>query len=673
MKNLTAVGGLFLAILTVGHAQPWDVGTGPNLVQNPSFEEVQEGRPLGWSGAAAIYSSDDATARTGRRSLKYVNDDPATYRLCSQRIELQPGRLYEVKAWVKTQSITGDDSGATVCIEWQDAEGKYLGGYYPRGKKGDTPEWAEIGGTSMRVPEGAASASVTCYVRKGMTGTAWWDDVSVRRVRQRPVYSLLVKPSYRGWITDSGPKHVEVRVSPVLDDVEGGAEAVRLRVWLTRAGIPGTAKAGGDRHPRPTNNNQDEAIVERTVEDLTRQELLVRLPLPELAPGEYRLKIALVSRATGETIYEDVHRLERRSRPMPRCFVDEHNRLIVDGKPFFPLGMYWSSVKKEELRIFTEAPFNCIMPYGKPERETLDLLHRLGLKVIYSIKDFYHGTTWCPDFIKSEADEEGAVREWVRKFRDHPALLGWYINDERPLSLLSRLEAHQRWVEEEDPDHPTWVVLFQVGDVACYTKTFDVIGTDPYPIPGRPVSLAGQWARRTREAVADARAVWMVPQVFSKAMHYTDPEQRQAIRGPTYEEMRSMTWQCITEGADGIIFYSWFELRRDTSQPFEQRWPEVKRIAEEVAEMVPVLLSVEPLPELDVQAPEAFHWTARSHQGGVYLFTVNDSEEPVRAIVRFPKRVRRLELKGERIPLTNQGTLDVVLEPLGVRIYRVEM
>jgi len=353
--------------------------------------------------------------------------------------------------------------------------------------------------------------------------------------------------------------------------------------------------------------------------------------------------------------------------------VDEHNRLIVDGEPFFPLGMYWSGVDEEQLRIFTEAPFNCLMPYGRPTPEQMDLCQRMGLKVLYSIKDFYHGTTWCPDFIKSEADEEGAMREYVRRFRDHPALLGWYINDERPLSMLSRLEAHQRWVEEEDPNHPTWVVLYQVGDVACYAKTFDVIGTDPYPIPGRPPAMAGQWARVTREAADDARAVWMVPQVFSKAMHYTDPERRAAVRGPTYDEMRSMTWQCIAEGADGIVLYSWFELRRDTSEPFEQRWPEVKRVAEEVAEMIPVLLSVEPTPELAVIGSEAIHWTVRRHEGAVYLITVNDSEEAAGATVRFPSRVRRIELEERPVPLTNQGTLDVTLEPLGVRIYRIEM
>ena len=653
MKNLIAIAIILVAVPASTSAQPWHTGTGPNLVQNPGFEEVQDGRPVGWNTLAAVYNSDETTARTGARSLKYVNDDPERYLLCNQRIDLQPGKLYEVKAWVRTQGIAGEDSGATVCIEWHDADGKWMGGSYFSGRKGDTAEWTEVGGISTRVPEGAAGGTVSCYVRRGMTGTAWWDDVSVRRVRQRPIHTLLVRPSYRGWI-DEDTGYAELRVSPVLDDIDGGSDTVRLRVRLTSV-------------------DSAEPLAERTVDDLSPNELRVRLPLPELAPGKYRLAAAVLTRATGELIYEDVHQLERRPGRAPKSYVDEHNRLIVDGEPFFPLGMYWSGVNEEELRTFAEGPFNCLMPYGRPDADGMDLCRRMGLKVIYSIKDFYFGTRYCPDFIQSEADEERVVREYVRRFRDHPALLAWYINDERPLSLLSRLEAHQRWVEEEDPDHPSWVVLYQVGDVALYARTFDAIGTDPYPIPGRPASMAGQWARQTREAVDNARAIWMVPQVFNKASYRSTPEEQRDMRPPTFDEMRSMTWQCITEGANGIIFYSWFDMRRDKAYPFEQRWPQVKRVAQEVADMIPVLLSVEPTPDLEIDAPESVHWTTRSHDGSVYLFLVNDSEEKARAAIRFPKPVRSLELAGNRVPVSNRRTLDVLLDPLGVKIYRVRM
>ena len=40
---------------------------------------------------------------------------------------------------------------------------------------------------------------------------------------------------------------------------------------------------------------------------------------------------------------------------------------------------------------------------------------------------------------------------------------------------MPSLEAHQQWLEELDPGHPTWIVLYQVGQLQLYRKTFDVV------------------------------------------------------------------------------------------------------------------------------------------------------------------------------------------------------
>ncbi|NQT12026.1 MAG: hypothetical protein HQ582_04725 [Planctomycetes bacterium] len=438
---------------------------------------------------------------------------------------------------------------------------------------------------------------------------------------------------------------MEAYVNVVPQEIDGGPEAVRVVARVTSA-------------------DSGDPVAQSSPADVTEEELRLRVPLPDLKPGSYRLTIALVSKANEETLYEETHRLERRTGPLPKCFIDEHNRLIVDGEPFFPLGMYWGVVNEDQLRIYADSPFNCLMPYTRPNGEQLDLIHSLGLKAIYSIKDFYHGTHWCPGSIKSEADEEGVVRKLVRHLRKHPALLAWYINDELPLSMLPRLEAHQEWVEQEDPDHPTWTVLYQLGDVRYYTKSFDVVGTDPYPIPDLPAAVAGQWAEQTRKAVADSRALWMVPQVYRKP---------KAEQPPTFDELRSMTWQCITEGADGIVFYSWFGIWGDESHPFNQRWPEVKRVAEEVSRMAPVLLSVEPTPAVTLDGPEAVHWTVRRHRGTVYLFIVNDGEQPASADVRLAQKPKGVTLGKKQVDVSADGEFLASLGPLGVAVYRIEM
>ncbi|MGD9497650.1 MAG: hypothetical protein AB7Y46_15220 [Armatimonadota bacterium] len=622
-------------------AEQWGVPTGPNLVRNPSFEELDaDGEPVGWR-LPERYAVDATAARTGERSLTWANDDPDLYVLCSQPLDLQPGRRYDIRAFVRTEGLAGEDTGATICVEWHKPDGSYGGGSYPSGRKGDTVEWTEVGGLTTRLPDDATSPHLLCYVRRGMVGRAWWDDVSVRLVRERPLHSLLVGP-YRGWITDEGPTRVHVTASFVLDDLQPLRGNLRLVVRLQPAD-------GGA------------AVAERTIERITGEEVRVPLPVGDLTPGDYLVSVELQD-ARRESICADQHRLTRRTGPMPRSFIDRHNRLIIEGEPVFPLGMYWSSIDRDQLERYAEGPFNCLMPYGSPNAEQMDLAHEFGLRVIYSIKDFYFGTRWCPRFIASEADEERAVRERVRQYRDHPALMAWYLNDELPASMMERLEAHQRWVEEEDPDHPTWVVLYQVGEVRRYLRSFDVIGTDPYPIPTRPPSLAGQWTRITRRAVEDSRAIWMVPQAFNWGVYGNHAD----ARPPTRDELRSMTWQCICEGADGLIYYSWFDLRKDQEYPFEQRWPEVRAVAQEVADLTPVLLSVEPRPEVSVQANEAVHWTARALDGTNWLILVNDSDQPASATVRLPHGRPPLPYGETQVPVGGMRSR-LKLAPLEVR------
>jgi hypothetical protein len=647
MKRVMLSLAVLLALTMPALAQPAAEQLGPNLAMNPGFEQLTDGQPAPWRLPAG-YGVDATVAHSGARSLRYHNDDPSRYLLASQPLKIEPGARYEVHAWVRAKGVTGDDSGATVCLEWQDAQGRWLGGYYPDGRKDTGGQWEEVGGVSPRVPEGAASGSVTCYLRKGMTGTAWWDDVSVQRYRVPPMRAFLDQPGYRGWILDDGPASAAVRVSFDWRDVDYTAQDMVLQMSL--------GEAGG------------KVLAQKAFGDLTSTETHCALPLPKLEPGAYKLSLSLVRTATGQAVQTLTWPLERHTGPMPRCYIDGHQRLIVDGKPFFPLGMYWSNITEDELKLYAGGPFNCLIPYGGPTRAQMDLAQKYGLKVIYSVKDDYFGTQWSPKSIRSEADEKPTILAKVNEFREHPALLAWYLNDELPASMAERLDAHRDWVHAADPDHPTWVVVYQVDEVADYARSFDAIGTDPYPIPGRPAAMAGEWARKTRLAVDGMRPLWMVPQVFDKAVYEHPAAERPKAQPPTYDEMRSMAWQCITEGANGLIFYSWFDLWRDAAFPFDQRWPEVKRIAEEIQHWTPVLLSVEKTPLIDVGARGSVHWTARKAGRKVYVFLVNDSPQAASYSVATKGGPTPVRLEGQVLAPDGGGAYTVPMPPLGTRV-----
>jgi len=582
---------------------------------NPSFEDTAESAlPDKWNGPATVYTHDTAISHSGAASLKYTNTDPATYVLCSQPINLTPGKMYEISAWVKTQDIVGDESGATICVEYYDANGKWAGGCYPQGIKG-TADWQLVKGITGRIPPEAAHCSFSCYVRQGMTGAAWWDDAALAPYAERPLATMLMSPNYRNQILGPAPDPIRVRCTTTLTDYPLELTGVRL-AWQLRNETAGEPAAKGELSPVPT-----------VQADIT-------IDAQSLPEGRYTLDVALQSIATGESLAIDTWPITRRLNTPPRtASIDAHNRLLLNGEPFFPLGMYWGGVTPEELDIYAQSPFNCLMPYSQPGEEILDQIHARGLKIIYSVKDLYTGTAGCPPSIKTQDDEYAATKSYIEKYRDHPALLAWYINDELPLDMLDRLSLHRQWVEDLDPNHPAWVVLYQVDQVRHYLPSYDIIGTDPYPIPSNPPAMAAQYARKMTTALCGSRPIWQVPQVFNWANYKSAPEEKAKCRPPTYDEMRSMAWQSIAEGANGIIFYSWFDIRRDPSTPFEDQWERVKTVAQEIKDMIPVLLSTEAPPPVTIEPAPWLNTLVKHKDGVTHIILVNNTAEPQTATI----------------------------------------
>jgi hypothetical protein len=82
--------------------------------------------------------------------------------------------------------------------------------------------------------------------------------------------------------------------------------------------------------------------------------------------------------------------------------IDSHNRFILNGEPFFPLGLYvvqcTNGSYTTELDEIADSPFDTLMNYAINEcgteasyqqiRDYLDELARRDLKVIFSLKEY---------------------------------------------------------------------------------------------------------------------------------------------------------------------------------------------------------------------------------------------------------------------------------------------
>ena len=578
-----------------------------NLVLNSGFEQVDvNGATTAWGDRKPVYCFVDKVGRGGTRGLVFENSNPDFYSFPSQKLDVKPGCCYAYEVWVKTENLKGNDSGATICMEWY-AGNTYLGGAYAEGVRGTSDGWQRVHGFTRLIPTNATRVSVAPYVRKGMTGKAWFDDLKVARFYP-PMVSALSASCYRHTVT-GGPLSFTAGltlhacgVNPL--DVDG--------LFLFEAA--------------------DGKIVRQAKPDrLTSDRAVLAMDASTLPVGEYTVRFTL-ARKDGSATGSATMSLSRVDKlPERKAYIDASRRLIVDGQPFFPLGMYWSGVKEKELDLYAKGPFNCLMPYGSPTTNQMDACYARCLKVIYSIKDFYSGTRWAPAGMKTEADEVAEIKRRMALYRHHPALIAWYINDELPVSMVDRLAARQRLMEALDPDHPTWVVLYQYDQIDAYIQTFDVIGTDPYPLPEKPIGMALAWTRSTRDLSYNTRAVWQVPQAFDWGA-YRQGAAREKTRAPTLAEMRAMTWQCIAAGANGLVYYSFFDLfKMPDRDPFEKRWADVCAVAEEVKRFIPVILSVEPAPAVTCEGPSSIETRVWRSGNAVYLLAVNGAAEPVSA------------------------------------------
>jgi hypothetical protein len=349
--------------------------------------------------------------------------------------------------------------------------------------------------------------------------------------------------------------------------------------------------------------------------------------------------------------------------------------LIVNKLPFFPFGFYtYSPVDPAMPGEEITKGFNMISPYQKIMPESLadrkaymDRCAQIGMKVHYNLLSVSGGGGVGSRIAGLSAKERRKrLIDEITMFRDHPALLGWYIADEPNGYKIAPaiLEEIYNTIRECDPWHPVSIV-FMAPFLSSrrYENSLDIVMADPYPLPDLPVTLVGDVAGQLHEQFEGKRPVWMVPQAFGGGELWK--------REPTYQEIRSMTWQSIINGATGIQYFvrqgpNYFPKSANT-------WSECGRVAMEVAELTPWLLSDEdPLPA--ESSSKNILVSSRIHDGKLVVIAINKINEPVNASIRIQgvadKKAR--SIFENRMVNVNNGTLNDYLPPFGTHAYLID-
>jgi hypothetical protein len=337
----------------------------------------------------------------------------------------------------------------------------------------------------------------------------------------------LLKPNYRGLSFDDEPKtQVEALVKLNLKEWKLTLDQVALYARF------GTA-------PRR------DLLIKKAIPDLTSDEMRVSFDLEELPIDDYTLAISLRRKNEEAEILDEqlafkAFKLKRlpASERKKMTVVRADGSLLVNDQPFFPLGLYLVETKAADLGRISEAGFNCLLAYNygasDDEAQYLDGAYKYGLKAIYSIKDLYK------------------AKETVSAFKDHPAIIAWYVNDvngKAGIEPPEKLKAQYEMVRAFDLNHPIGGQDTEIDEGEFLILDF-------------------------RSLIPDLRP--LIP-VFG--IIYSD----KGGQKPEFDEKRHMAYLALAKGAKGLIFS--FE----TEEVFNRNWDETKRLVSEIKRLIPAL------------------------------------------------------------------------------------
>ncbi|MBL5821592.1 carbohydrate-binding protein CenC [Serratia marcescens] len=525
----------------------------PNLLANPGFEQ-------GLSGWRAQGAQADGDAHSGRGSLRYDNADATQYRTFNQALQVVPGQTIDFGVWLKTQGVRGQsrDGGAGVYLQSFDAQGRFLEGSYPAGVTGDSG-WRQVSASYTVTPQ-AARITFGVYLRKGSTGTAWFDDAyACARAPTPALYQLGASAQGK------------------VDTLLVTSQPQRLQVDSELLNAEGQV----------VHSSRDRYQVER--------QRRIEYPLPTgLAQGEYRLRQQVTGQQSQPAQGSELS--FRVGQPAAKVAIDSEGFTLRDGQRLFPLGIYANVATDEHLARIASAGFNTVLNYDYGEKKDPYAFFRnarqRGLLVIYSVKDQYRGSRFAPAV---RGGDYAAMTAWyVQRLRSQPNLLAWYINDELGPEYLDKIEEKNLQIKRLDGDHPTFQVLNKTGELDAYFNSSDILATDPYPVGNdRDLTRTTRYTELTVQAARQARGAWVVMQIMDHAAY----DARRKPHPPSEAEIRNQAWQALIGGAKGLLFYSYTDLfyKRKTGR-FDQRefdatWRGVAAVSQQIAAFTPYLLT----------------------------------------------------------------------------------
>ncbi len=618
---------LLASLLAVASASEAASG---NLLANPGFEQSEANWTTWPRKGHPSFAIDTQVAHKGVRSARIEVKEKDTDGSWLQRFPCSPSTAYEFSFYFKTAE---PDKQISFLAEFNSADGQYAGQYRRQFTCRGT-SWTRASGY-FRTPADAVMMQFEVWVNLDNTDvtTAWFDDCRLRvlpLLRQMAmaldgIVPEIVKPSHR--VLRSRDQDIVVRL-PWSAQLARGREA-QYRVSIKHNG---------------------ETLAQRS--GTLAESIELRFPGSLLAEdGDYLVDSTIRWAGRERDLPpQTIMRLVDSNPPPGAAILDRQGTLLVDGKPFFPIGVYWAPTDKwPALKAHGFNTVHAWLYANEKSDQRLQAAEALGLKVVVEMSDTLRGKCDLAD-----------IGRRVERMKDSPALLCWYPVDEPQPSgtpLRGLLESYNL-IRRLDPFHPVLQVQCNTALLDNYGLACDVIATDPY---GATTQVA-RWVQLSYASQRVPRAVWAVLRAFPT------PEL------PTPERLQCDTFIALINGAKGLLYFSFSfgnEYRLDQSP----LWEAFAELNPRVAALAPVFLQGE---KLDVPPGDAavFQVGMWRHVGYLYVLAANCKDESARLTFSMPKGIRvgptaDVLFEGRTVPVN--GAIRDRFGPWGTHVYRVKL
>lgn len=564
-----------------------------NLLNNPGFEKRSGNGAEGWEAYeddwGGVAKLEEEAARTGQYGVNITTMEPNNPWVRYVYDGVEEGATYEYTVWVKAKDVTSGIPGFKV--EFFSSEVASLESWirtalaHRLNRSSLTGEWQQI---VYRVKAPATAKSTALFVRFYGTGTVFFDDASITKVRDAvPVIQLesdclFYRPEQAaGMIHISTAPKDGIRHDKVVD------------IWI---------------YTRETGEVIQE---ERGIP--ASETVQIHFDLSQMSMRVPYQVLAMFRAKSGQVLDRTLLELHRWERPTA---LTEDGKILVDHKPFFPTVMY--HVPIEHYPEMAEIGINTVQGNWSRNLEQV--------KVQLDAAKAHHLKVLVPLYADGlVAGNFHFTREVVTAFKDHPSVLGWYVIDEpneRGVEFSELVDAY-KLIRSIDDRHPVYIV----EDHAIYfnqtSKVTDIMAVDTYPLPIRPISVVGEKLEKAVQDVTTGTMVWQLVQAFkiegSKRWVYL----------PNIDEIRNMVYQSVVMGADAIGFYSFKDPGHLLST--SEIWKGMKQFAQEYPLIEQLIVN--------------FKKINTGHSGDIQWGMWQNEEEQYVVAVHTGAMIQELELK----------------------------